>query len=82
MARMITGTEVTKITRKQLAKVLKQATAIESNPSTGDATEYTATMIGGNRVILVVNESAPTEHLMILEHARSVEWFAHEYRTA
>ena len=82
MVRMITETTVSRISRKQLATVLKQATSIKSAPSTGDNMEYTLRMMDGGTVAILVTEAAAAEHVAILEAQRFLDSFAYEYRTA
>jgi hypothetical protein len=67
MARMVTETEIVKITRKQLKAILNESTAIESATSVGSAMEYTIKMLGENRLSILVNDGAETEHDLIID---------------
>ena len=56
MAKIVTDNTaalVTPITRKQLASLLREATAIASIPGLGAAMEYWLTMLDGSRTVVV-----------------------------
>jgi hypothetical protein len=72
MARMITGTQIQKITRKQLKAILNEATDIESAESVGSAMEYTVKMLGDDRISLIVNDGAETEHDLIIDRKTEI----------
>jgi hypothetical protein len=67
MAKLITDTEIVKMTRKQLKALLAETTDVAGAKSVGSAMEYTLVMLDGSRVSVLVNDGAETEHELIID---------------
>ena len=72
MARIVNGTEISRITRKQLKALLRETTAVESATSVRSGMEYTLKMPGGTRVHIIVNDGAETEHDLIIDRKTEI----------
>ena len=72
MARIVTGTEISRITRKQLKALLRETTAVESATSVRSGMEYTLKMLGDTRVHIIVNDGAETEHDLIIDRKTEI----------